>query len=446
MNNLKDLENKLDSFEWNERRGAFLQLVTKLKKGEISFPPPAPRVNLHFHTFFSFNAYGYSPLHVIWKAKEIGLSMAGSVDFDVLDALPEFQWGGLEVGLPFSSGIETRIYLPQFPDLEFSSPNEPGVAYYMGNGFTRLPEENSEAGQVLAFLKQVAQKRNLKVIEKVNHYLDPVQIDYQKDVLPLTPSGNPTERHIVIAYARKAEEILPDEENRLLFWSERLDEGREAISQLLQTPPDFYDLIRLKLMKFGGVGYVKPDVGDFPSQEQVNKLIFGLGALPSFSWLSGFPSGERDPKFLLDFCLSNQIETLFLIPDRSWNVEDEKEREPKLKNLYAITEECQKRAVPVFVGTELNKYGQKLVDDFDSPYLKPLSPYFLESAWLLWGHVVMEISSFRGYNSSWAKKSLPDRKKRNTFFARLGESTPADREAIKKIGEISTSELIKQFG
>ena len=92
--------------------------------------------------------------------------MAGSVDFDVLDAINEFQWGSLEVGLPFSSGIETRIYLSQFSDLEFSSPNEPGVAYYMGNGFTRLPEKGSEAENVLSFLKQVAQKRNLKIIEK----------------------------------------------------------------------------------------------------------------------------------------------------------------------------------------------------------------------------------------------------------------------------------------
>ena len=65
-------------------------------------------------------------MHVIWKAKELGLSMAGSVDFDVLDAVPEFQRGGLEVGLPFSSGIETRVHLPEFPDKEFSSPHEPG--------------------------------------------------------------------------------------------------------------------------------------------------------------------------------------------------------------------------------------------------------------------------------------------------------------------------------
>lgn len=101
MNDLKNLEVKLDSFDWNTRRDAFLKLIDMVKKGKILFPPPAPRINLHFHTFFSFNAYGYSPLHIIWKAKELGLSMAGSVDFDVLDAINEFQWGSLEVRTTF---------------------------------------------------------------------------------------------------------------------------------------------------------------------------------------------------------------------------------------------------------------------------------------------------------------------------------------------------------
>ena len=76
MNDIQYWEEKLDSFDYEERWNAFLKLVEKARKGEIILPPPSPRVNLHFHTFFSFNAYGYSPLHVIWKAKELGLSMA----------------------------------------------------------------------------------------------------------------------------------------------------------------------------------------------------------------------------------------------------------------------------------------------------------------------------------------------------------------------------------
>jgi len=446
MSDIQYWEEKLDSFDYEERWNAFLKLVEKARKGEIILPPPSPRVNLHFHTFFSFNAYGYSPLHVIWKAKELGLSMAGSVDFDVLDAVPEFQRGGLEVGLPFSSGIETRVYLPEFPDKEFSSPHEPGVAYYMGNGFTRLPDKGSEIEQILLSLKKIAQTRNQKVIEKVNAYLDKVQIDYQEDLLPLTPSGNPTERHIVLAYALKSEVLIPDEEERAKFWGEKLAMEKEEVKKLFRDKATFYDFIRSKLIKFGGVGYVKPDAGDFPSRSEVNKMIWGLGAIPSFSWLDGTNSGERDPEMLLEFCLANGVETIFLIPDRAWNIPCEEERKIKLAKLYEIVEETKKRDMPVFVGTELNRYGQKLVDDFDSPYLEPLAPYFLESAWVLWGHVVMEMSSRRGYTSDWAKENFSNRRKRNKFFASLGKNTPAEEKAIKQVGEESTSRLLQQFG
>jgi len=46
-------------------------------------------------------------------------------------------------------------------------------------------------------------------------------------------------------------------------------------------------------------------------------MIWGLGAIPSFSWLDGTNSGERDPEMLLEFCLANGVETIFLIPDRA---------------------------------------------------------------------------------------------------------------------------------
>ncbi len=102
--------------------------------------------------------------------------------------------------------------------------------------------------------------------------------------------------------------------------------------------------------------------------------------------------------------------------------------------------------MPIFVGTELNRYGQKFVDDFDSPYLAPLAPYFLESASLLWGHMVMELGSRRGYTSEWARKHLPHRRERNAFFARLGEQVKASEEAIERIAERSTEELLREFG
>jgi hypothetical protein len=44
---------------------------------------------LHAHTFFSYNAYGYSPSHFAFLARIRGLAVAGIVDFDMLDGMEE---------------------------------------------------------------------------------------------------------------------------------------------------------------------------------------------------------------------------------------------------------------------------------------------------------------------------------------------------------------------
>ncbi len=442
---VEELEARLDDFSFERRKEAFLELLEEHRKGNVAFPPPRPVVNLHFHTFFSFNACGYSPLHIVWLARLRGLSVAGSVDFDVLDALEEFQFGGFMVGLPVVSGLETRIYLPEFHNEELSSPNEPGIAYYMGSGFVRFPE-TQEGLQTLTRLKAIAQERNRKIIARVNAYLEHVVVDYERDVLPLTPSGNPTERHIVVAYAKRSSEVFPDPLARARFWAEKLGISEASVSALEKDPASLYDTIRSRLMKFGGAGYVKPDVGDFPRIQEVNAMIRSAGAIPSFSWLDGTRSGEADPKRLIDFCEANGVETFFLIPDRNWNLPDDEERKLKVRKLYEFVEAAKKYHFPVFVGTELNRYGQKFVDDFDSPYLAPLAPFFLESAWILWGHAVLEMSSRRGYGSTWARETFKSREEKNRFFARVGMATPASYEAAHRLGERATEDLLREFG
>ncbi len=53
------------------------------------------------------------------------------------------------------------------------------------------------AAGILADMRERARLRNLDIIQRVNAYLAPVILDYEADVLPLTPAGTATERHIV---------------------------------------------------------------------------------------------------------------------------------------------------------------------------------------------------------------------------------------------------------
>ena len=47
-------------------------------------------VNLHFHSFYSYNAEYWSPTRIAWESKKKALYASGIIDFDVLSGLEEF--------------------------------------------------------------------------------------------------------------------------------------------------------------------------------------------------------------------------------------------------------------------------------------------------------------------------------------------------------------------
>ena len=110
-------------------------MVGAVERGSIVMPHPGRDINVHCHTFFSYNCYGYSPSRFAWLARKAGLEVAGTVDFDVLDSLDEFYEASAMLGLKGSVGMETRVFVPEFSDREINSPGEPGISYHMGVGF-----------------------------------------------------------------------------------------------------------------------------------------------------------------------------------------------------------------------------------------------------------------------------------------------------------------------
>ncbi len=218
---VEELEQKLDSFDAGQREQALSALLEKVQAREITLPEAGTAVNLHCHTFCSYNTYGYSPSKFAWLARKQGLALAGVVDFDVLDALEEFLAAGRRLNLKACAGLETRVFVPEFSTRVINSPGEPGISYQMGVGFPRARLEG-EAAQFLLNLRRTAQQRNRELMKRVNEYLRPVELDYESDVLVLTPSGNATERHVCLAYARKAKEVFNDDRALSKFWVEKL--------------------------------------------------------------------------------------------------------------------------------------------------------------------------------------------------------------------------------
>ena len=97
-------EQRLDSFDPEQRRQALATLSKKVQSGEIDLPAAGTDVNLHCHTFFSYNAAGYSPTALAWEGRKQGLEAVGCVDFDVLDAVTEMLEAGDILGLKTVAG------------------------------------------------------------------------------------------------------------------------------------------------------------------------------------------------------------------------------------------------------------------------------------------------------------------------------------------------------
>lgn len=416
------LENRLNDFDPALRREALDALIEAAQAGDIDLPPQTEWHNMHCHSFFSYNGCGFSPTALAWKARTLGLFAVGLVDFDVLDGVEEFLDAASRLHLRATAGIETRVYIPEFARHEINSPGEPGISYHMGVGFTSSSDGDET---MLLTMRQLAQRRNRQILERVNTYLAPLSLDYEPEVLPLTPNGNPTERHLCVAYAAKAEKFYPDPADRARFWAKKLGVEHERIASMLDDGPAIQGLIRANTMKKGGVGYVTPDVTTFPELADFNRFAIAAGAVPVITWLDGTSEGEQRMDELIALEMASGAAALNIIPDRNWNISDPAERSRKVDELNKVIDLATRHHLPVIVGTEMNAAGQRLVDDFDADPLKPHLPLFARGARILYAHTRLTTARM-GYCSEWAATSFDDAGARNDFFATVGDALAPD--------------------
>ena len=268
----------------------------------------------------------------------------------------------------------------------------------------------------------------------MNAYLEPVAIDYERDVLPLTPAGNATERHMLLAYIRAADrEFGAAEGQKAAFWAEKLGTSTDQIAAIISDYAKFSNLVRGKLMKRGGVGYVQPSPEAFPTVAEFHAMIVACGALPCATWLDGTTAGEQAIDELLDLLIGQGAVAINIIPDRNWNIADPETRQLKVTKLHEIVRIAAARDLPINVGTEMNAPGNKLVDDFDVPEMAPVKQAFLDGAHFIYGHTVMQRALGLGYQSEWAQAHLPTRRERNDFYTTVGCRVPPGAAGLARL-------------
>ncbi len=426
----ESLEKQLDSFDADLRRQALAALCRQVRDGAVRLPPPSLEVNLHAHSFFSYNAYGYSPSKFAWLARKAGLAAAGLVDFDVLDGLEEFIEAGRLVGLKTCVSIESRVFVPEFATRVINSPGEPGISYHMGVGFPRAARH-----PFLDRMSAAARQRTRDVLLRVNAFMRPLELDYEADVLPLTPNGNATERHLCQAFERKAAQLFSQPEHRAAFWKDKLGDAPVAGAKL-------QNLIRARTMKRGGPGYVQPGEGSFPLMADMNRFVLQAGAIPTLTWLDGTSEGEKSLDELFAVAAASGAAALNIIPDRNYTpgLKDQ-----KLENLRQVVEMAQRRQFPIIVGTEMNAPGNKFVDSFQTAELAPLLPLFLRGAHIVYAHSVLQRQAGLGYLSPWTRKTFDTVAAKNDFFEQLGRQlTPETEGRLDGLTVAATPDQILQ--
>ena len=415
----------LDSFDRAERHAALLRYAA-------APPPPvhpsddAP-VNMHLHTFFSFNAAGFSPIHIAVQAREWGLYTAATCDFDVLDAADEFLEAAAVLGLRGASHLETRVYAPEFAEVEINSPGEPGICYVMGAGFSRTPVPGSDSFPMAEQLRQRAAGRNAAVVERINAHLPEVAVSYESEVASLTPRRSPTERHIVRSYVNCARHAFPDATAQAAFWGDVLQQPAAAVATLSRGSLE--EQVRRRLIKHGGVAYQQPGPASFPEIGAFCAWVRDAGAIPMAAWRDGTSAGESDPEAWLEALEARGVAAVNVVPEL---VTDP-------AHLERVMAEVVRRALPTNVGTEMNADGLPDWDDLHSPELAPWRNAFVTGAEVIVGHTTLARYAGFPYCGAAAEAEFPRRDRRNAFFAAVGRLPPLTSAAARRLAEMGAT-------
>ena len=424
------IESQLDSFDFDQRQKALIELEKNMQlSGNMT-----ENVNMHFHSFFSFNSMGWSPSRIAWESKKAGLYAAGLCDFDVLDGQDEFLQAGELFGLRTTVNLETRAFLNEYADKEINSPGEPGVTYVMGAGFSKDLTDSSLSPENLSYYKQKATDRNKALIDRINPHVKEIAIDYESEVLPLTPKNGATERHIISAYVNKAFNVFKDKDALVEFWCTLLSSTPDTVKDLLEDVPSFEGIVRNALAKRGGVGYVQPSKETFPSVDDFIDWVLSYQAIPMTTWLDGTSSGEADGQAMLECMAAKGAIALNIIPDRNWNIADAQTKKIKQANLKDIIETADRMDLPINIGTEMNKLGQPFADDLTGECLSPFKDVFLKGAQIMVGHSILLRYADFSYTGENAKNMFDkDTKKKNAFFASVGALEPLTSVVANKL-------------
>ena len=255
---------------------------------ETTFPPMVPQyINNHIHTTYSFSPY--SPTAAVYAARMEGLCTAGIIDHDSISGAREFLEAAKLVEMPVTIGMEARISMDgtRLEGRRTNNPDQVGVSYMTIQG---VPHDKIDT--LTEFFKpyQAARHaRNRQMIERINALVG-VELDYDRDVLPLSEAANNggvTERHLMYALALELEKQVGKGQpmiDKLTALGMTLSEKQKAL--LLDTEYPFYAYDVLGMLKGTFVPKIFIDATDeCPKLSDMVKLCADVDAYLCYAYL-----------------------------------------------------------------------------------------------------------------------------------------------------------------
>jgi len=374
--------NKLNAPTVEERLANLREIV-----GKTQFPPMVPQyINNHIHTTYSFSPY--SPTASVYAARMEGLCTAGIIDHDSISGAREFLEAAKIVDMPVTIGMEARVSMKgtRLEGRRTNNPDQVGVSYMTIQG---VPHHRID--RLTEFFKpyQAARHaRNRKMLEKINALLPGVELDYDKDVLPLSmahENGGVTERHLMYALAiRLVQQVGKGSPMIEKLTAMGLSLSAKQETQMLDTAYPFYEYDLLGILKSAFVPKIFIDATDeCPKLADMVKLCNEVDAYLCYAYLGdvgdSVTGDKKAQKFEDDYlddvfeCLKEEgVRSVTYMPTR--NTPAQLERLRKLCDAYGMFQ---------ISGEDINSPRQSFViKAMENPMFKNL----IDATWKLIEH------------------------------------------------------------
>lgn len=366
--NYEQLVARLNAPDQNTRLETLRTLAAMEAAGEIPAAERFSDVNNHIHTWYSFSPY--SPTKAAWMAHCAGLATAGSMDHDSLSGAAEFLEAGKILGLDATSGAELRVSFKNTPfgANRVNNPDQKGNAYI---AFHAVPA--SGRAVVNAYLAKVSAargRRNRAMLVKINAVAAPlgITLDYDKDVLPLSKSGeggSVTERHLLFALANamiakfgRGDKLISVLENDL-----GLKISAKNKTWLADTENDGYAYDVLGVLKGELVSriYIDADEEECPDVRVALQVAKEAGAISAYAYLGDVGSsvtGDKRPQTFEDSYLDELIPYLKELGFNAVTYMPSRNTADQLHRLKAL---CEANGLFQISGEDINTPRQSFV-------------------------------------------------------------------------------------